>query len=75
MKRFLFAFGLWTNLLSLFSLGTMKLTGISPDWAAMIKDYAFDLVMLNTAIMTALQGYPNIPQIKPPDIPTARRAF
>lgn len=67
MKRFLFAFGLWTNFLSLFALGTVKFTGIAPDWVPVIKDWAFNLVIINTMIMTALQGYPGLPSIKMPD--------
>ena len=69
MKRFLFAFGFWTNLLSVVALGTFKLTGISPDLAAAIKDWVYDLVLINTAIMTGLQGYPNVPETKIPDVP------
>ncbi|WP_024517090.1 hypothetical protein [Bradyrhizobium sp. Tv2a-2] len=67
MKRFLFAFGLWTNFLSLFALGTLKLTGVAPDWVPVIKDWAFNLVVINTMIMTAVQGYPALPDIKLPD--------
>jgi hypothetical protein len=68
MKRFLFAFGLWTNFLSLFALGSLKLTGIAPDWVPVIKDWAFNLVLVNTMIMTALQGYPALPDVKLPDL-------
>lgn len=73
MKRFVFLFGLWTSILMLFSKGAMKLTGISPEWAGLIQDYAFDVVLVNTTIMTALQGFPDGSDIKLPD--AARRAF
>ena len=73
MKRLLFALGLWTNLLSLVGVGTFKLTGIAPDWLPIIKDWCFDLVLINTTVMTALQGYPNIPEIRIE--PTKNRPF
>lgn len=67
MKRFIFGFGLWTSILSLVALGSLKLTGIDGSLAQLIKDYAFDLVVINTAILTALQGYPSADFSKLPD--------
>ena len=63
MKKLVFILGVWTNILSLLALGTLKLTGISGDLAQLIKDYAFDFVVINTAILTQLQGVPGVPQI------------
>jgi hypothetical protein len=66
MKRFIFGFGLWTGVLMLVAKGALKFGGISGDTVDLIKDYAMDGVIVNTFVMTALQGYTGI-DIKLPD--------
>jgi len=73
MKRFLFAFGLWTSIISLFALGSLKLTGVKPEWLDFIKDWAMNVVIINTMIMTAIQGYTGISAPQMPNV--AKRAF
>lgn len=74
MSRFLFVFGVWTSILSLVAVGTVNFVGLVPaDWVPMITKWALNLVVVNTTIQTALQGYPSAPKIVLPE--GAKRAF
>jgi hypothetical protein len=53
--------GVWLNILALVltavSAGTLKFTGVSPDVVSIIKDYAFDALVLLTTVNTVLHLY------------------
>jgi L-asparagine transporter-like permease len=62
-------FGQWTNILSLIAMGTVNFIGLVPEpWVPMITKWALNLFIINTGIMTNLQGLPGFSDLKVPDI-------
>lgn len=75
MKRFLFGLNLWTGLLMMLAKGTFTLAGVSGSTAELVHAYAWNCVIANVFIMTALQGIaPGGSDIKLPGVKTTALA-